>query len=38
MFETVFGDFAGVATVAVTAGASTPDFLIEAVTARLQTF
>lgn len=32
------GDFAGVATVAVTAGASTPDFLIEAVTARLQTF
>ena len=32
------GDFAGVATVVVTAGASTPDFLIEAVTARLQTF
>lgn len=31
------GDFAGVAQVAVTAGASTPDFLIDAVTARLKT-
>lgn len=36
--ELVPEDFTGVKTVAVTAGASTPDFLIEAVTARLQTF